>query len=100
MGTYRVVSACAWLNDDGSAAVHRKPGAVVEISDKTAAELGDAVTPLNGVSADVKPKNRPREPKTKPEPKPVEQPSWPSTTPESEPAAPDASPDVASASGE
>lgn len=43
MDSYQVLTPCAYVNAAGAAVVHRRPGAVVELDEATAAELGDAV---------------------------------------------------------
>jgi hypothetical protein len=42
MSRYRVVQPCIFVKD-GAAIHHQEPGALIDLSDKQAAELGDAV---------------------------------------------------------
>lgn len=43
MSEYRVLAPCVYVQD-GSVVRHKRPGAVVELSDEVAAELGDQVS--------------------------------------------------------
>lgn len=51
--SYRVTQPCAYVSD-GAATVHRKPGAVVELNEAVAAELGDAVQLVGGATSKPK----------------------------------------------
>lgn len=46
MPAYLVTEPCIHPHPDGGVVHHRKPGAVVELSDEVAASLGGAVKPL------------------------------------------------------
>lgn len=65
MARYWIESKCVYMQD-GRSVIHRKPGAVVELDNETAAGLGDRVRAVNE-NPDVAPEPTPTEPEPTPE---------------------------------